>query len=610
MEQSKPVTAPAFDTDNDHYQGPADARHSLIEYGSYACAHCRDAQAVIERVRERLGDDLVYAFRHKPLSSDEWARPTAILAEGLAGSGRFFEAHEILMASPVRERSDLVRAALELGVDENQLDGWLADAALNERVDEADAAARRAGVTTTPTFIINGVHYDGPWDEMSLLEVLDRPVARRTRRMMHTFAGWAPATGVLLAIASVVALVAANSPLRDAYHALWHVPAAISLGPHSFSLSVAHWINDALMAVFFLVVGLEIKRELTTGTLATRGAMALPAAAALGGMLVPAAVYIAFTWSGEGRGGWGIPMATDIAFTLGLLSLLGRRVPLQLKVFITALAIVDDMGAIAVIAVFYAHGIDWPSVAAAAVVLGMLVTLNRSGVYSPIPYAVLGVVLWYFVHESGVHATLTGILLALTVPTRPPPNLQALMAQAKATIEPEIDRLTNSSDAYPAKGVIRTLNQVNDRLESPAHRLERILEPWSSFLILPLFALANAGVSIDLEGLESTVVLGVVAGLVVGKPLGIFAAVWLATRMKIAEWPHDIPPLALLGAGALAGIGFTMSLFIAGEAFTSDGLTSSAKIAVLVASLVAAVLGLLLLNRSLPRTAARSTSEV
>ena len=609
MEQSKRLVAPAFDAGNDHYQGPADARHSLIEYGSYACAHCRAAQAVIERVRERLGDDLLYAFRHKPLAGDEWARPTAILAEGLAGSGRFFEAHEVLMARPVRERDDLVRAARELDVEEDQLDAWLADAVLNERVDAADTAASRAGVTTTPTFIVNGVHYDGPWDEMSLLEVLDRPVARRTRRMMQAFAGWAPATGVLLAIASLIALAAANSPLRDAYHALWHLPAAVSLGPQTFSLSLAHWINDALMAVFFLVVGLEIKRELTTGTLARPGAMALPAAAAVGWMLVPAGIYLVFAWSGEGRDGWGIPMATDIAFTLGLLSLLGRRVPLQLKVFITALAIVDDMGAIVVIAAFYAHGIDLPSMAAAATVLVLLVMLNRGGVYSPIPYALLGVVLWYFVHESGVHATLTGILLALTVPTRPPPNLQALMAQAKATIEPEIDRLANSSDAYPAKGVIRTLNDVHDRLESPAHRLERIMEPWSSFLILPLFALANAGVTIDLDGLEPAVVLGVVAGLVVGKPLGIFAAVWLTARMKIAEWPADIPPGALLGAGTLAGIGFTMSLFIAGEAFAVDGLTSSAKIAVLGASFVAAVLGLLLLHGSLPRTASRSTSE-
>ncbi len=608
MNEPETVIAPDLDAAGDHYLGSPDARHVLIEYGSYACAHCRDAQCVIDRVREHFAGDLVYAFRHKPLSSDEWAEPTAILAEGLAGAGRFFDAHALLMARPVNRREDLVAVADELGVETANLDAWLEDPVLRQRVADADAAARQAGVTTTPTFIVDGTHYDGPWDEMSLLEVLDRPVARQARRMMHVFAGWAPATGVLLAIASVLALVIANSPLREAYDGFLHTPVGLSLGAATVSMAIGHLINDALMALFFLVVGLEIKREVTIGTLSKPGAVAIPAVAAIGGMLLPAVLYVAFTWGTDGVTGWGIPMATDIAFTLGLLSLLGRRVPLQLKVFITALAIVDDMGAIVVIAVFYAHGIDWVGLAGMGVTFAALIALNRGGVYSPIPYALLGIVLWCFVYVSGVHATLAGILLALTVPTRPPPNLQALMAQAKATLEPEIERLGQLSDAYPAHDVLRTLDEVHDRLESPAHRLERTLEPWSSFLVLPLFALANAGVAIDVAGLAPTVVLGVVAGLAIGKPLGVYGAVWLATRLNIADWPAGISPGALLGAGALAGIGFTMSLFIAGEAFTAESLITSAKVAVLGASLIAAIVGLLLLHRSLPHIGERSNT--
>ena len=299
-------------------------------------------------------------------------------------------------------------------------------------------------------------------------------------------------------------------------------------------------------------------------------------------------------------------MATDIAFSLGLLSLLGRRVPLRLKVFLTALAIVDDLGAIVAIAVFYGHGFEPAYALAALACFGMLAAMNWAGVYSTVPYAVLGVVLWYLVYASGVHATLAGILLAITVPTRPPPNLKGLLAQAQAIIDPEIDRLAGAAAQYPQRQVIRALDAVHDRIESPAHRLERTLEPWSSFLILPLFALANAGVALDLGALDAAVIIGIGLGLIVGKPLGIVGVVWLAVRARLVELPASFNWLSLTGVAALAGVGFTMSLFIANEAFGVTALGASAKLAVLGASVCSAVIGVALLAWSLPRVGARS----
>ncbi len=606
MEETSAVLAPPIDPDNDHCQGTPEAPVALVEYGSYACKHCRQAQAVIERVRERLGDELVYVFRHKPLARDPWAVPTALLAEAMADRGRFFEAHAALMATPIHSRADLEAVATTLGIEPSSLDEILNDPALQQRVTAADESARAAGVKTTPTFLINNQHYDGAWDEMSLLEALDRPVAHQADRMMRAFAGWAPATGVLLALAAVVALFLANSPFAAAYQGLWDTVVTFNVGGRGFGMTLGHWINDALMAIFFLVVGLEIKREITIGTLSDPRDAMLPAAAALGGMIVPAALFLAVTWDTAASDGWGIPMATDIAFSLGLLSLLGRRVPLRLKVFLTALAIVDDLGAIVAIAVFYGHGFEPAYAMAALACFGLLVAMNWAGVYSTVPYAVLGVVLWYLVYASGVHATLAGILLAIAVPTRPPPNLKGLLAQAQAIIDPEIDRLAGAAAQYPQRQVIRALDAVHDRIESPAHRLERTLEPWSSFLILPLFALANAGVALDLGGIDAVVIIGIGLGLIVGKPLGIVGTVWLAVRMKLLDWPAGFNWVSLTGVAALAGVGFTMSLFIANEAFGATPLGASAKLAVLGASVCSAVIGVVLLARSLPQVGERS----
>jgi NhaA family Na+:H+ antiporter len=297
-------------------------------------------------------------------------------------------------------------------------------------------------------------------------------------------------------------------------------------------------------------------------------------------------------------------MATDIAFSLGLLSLLGRRVPLSVKVFLTALAIIDDLGAIAVIAVFYGHGFHLEFFLYAFVVFCMLWGLNRLGVYQTLPYLLLGIVLWGFVYKSGIHATVAGILLAITIPTRPPPNLRGLLAQARAIFHESADEakaLNNQASAYPDDAILHAFDAVYDRLESPAHRIERKLEPWMSFLILPIFALTNAGVTLFDVEFDQMVSLGVVVGLVIGKPLGIVGGCFLLLKLLGGNLPNGMNWPILVGVGCLAGVGFTMSIFISNQAFTDPSLLSSAKLAVLSGSLISALIGLGLLTKYLPQ---------
>ena len=384
-----------------------------------------------------------------------------------------------------------------------------------------------------------------------------------------------------MVLTAVVTFIWANSPLRDSYGVLQNQRLTISLGAARLDLSLGHWVNDGLMALFFLLVGLEIKRELLIGELASRRRASLAVAAALGGMLVPAGLYVLLNVGGPGASGWGVPMATDIAFALGVLTLLGSRVPLGLKVFLTALAIVDDLGAVLVIAVFYTAGLNLTFLALAALTWGLTLWLGRRGVSSLKVYAVMGVFLWVFVLQSGLHATIAGVLLALAVPIRKPEParyLEPLLAAAK-----------------PGRGeaLVTRLQDVEDlieRAQSPLHRLEHALHPVVTYVVLPVFALMNAGVAVSTGGL-SVVSYGVLLGLVVGKPLGVVGGAWLAVRAGVASLPRAVNWRHMIGAGLLAGIGFTMSLFVSNLAFTDTGLLTEAKIGVLCASVLAAVLG-------------------
>ena len=419
----------------------------------------------------------------------------------------------------------------------------------------------------------------------------------RIVRPFQDFAHKQSSGGILLILATVVALVWANSPWGDSYAALWGSKLTVGLGDLSLSKDLTHWINDGLMAIFFLVVGLEIKRELLVGELSSVRSAALPIAAAVGGAVVPALIYLALNAGMEGAAGWGIPMATDIAFTLGVLALLGGRAPVALKVFLTALAIVDDVVAVLVIALFYTSDISWGALAVGGLFLGALVVANLIGVGRTLVYALLGVGLWLAFLLSGIHATIAGVLLAFTVPASSFINPGAFLERTRYILdrfEKAGEKGENVLTNEERQAALHALNHATYKLEPPLHELEHTLHPWVVFAIMPLFALANAGVPLggDLaEALTNPVTLGIVVGLVAGKQLGITLLAWLAVKSGLSELPGGIGWRHVYGAGWLAGIGFTMSLFISDLAFSDGSLVDAAKLGILVASLVAGVVG-------------------
>lgn len=398
----------------------------------------------------------------------------------------------------------------------------------------------------------------------------NRPrAAERISGAFARFVALEASSTILLLAATVLALALANSPLHDAYEHVLHLPLSLRFGSLGLEMSVGHFVNDALMAIFFFVVGMEIKRELVRGELSSPIRAALPVFGALGGMIVPAAIYAALHWGGPALRGWGIPMATDIAFAVAALGIFGARVPSGLKVFLLALAIADDIGAVVVIALFYAAGIapQWLAVAAAGLALCFL--LHRSGVRSYGVYFLVGTLVWYATLRSGVHATIGGVLLGLLTPARPLPGAE----------------------------------------HAPVDDLIHRLHPWVAFVIMPLFALCNAGVALDASSLGDAqtqrVAIAVVMGLLLGKPVGITLFAWLAVRAGVAELPNRVGWSQIVGAGVLAGIGFTVALFIAALAFEDTRFVAGAKVGILAASLLATVLGAALLARVLPRSANR-----
>jgi NhaA family Na+:H+ antiporter len=591
------------DETRDHVLGRTDADITLVEYGSYDCPHCRAANERIAEVRSRFGDRLRYVFRHRPVTGSELAQRAAVLVECVDGPERFWDAHVALMTrSAALTEEDLTAVAGDLGVAEP---GPEALERAGARVAADVASARASGVLFTPTFFINGRRYDGPWDESSFTDAMLGSFGHRVRTAALSFASWAPSAGLLLLLASIAAVVLTNSPAGAAFTALWETELALALGAAEARMSLLHWINDALLTVFFLVVGLEIKREFTNGHLASRRSAALPIAAAVGGMAVPALVYTLLVPDGGWAHGWGVPMATDTAFAVALIAMMGARVPLELRIFLTAAAIVDDIGAILVVAVFYSGEIDAGALGAAAIVLALLVMLNRSGVYRAAPYLLLGVLLWAYVHAGGLHATLAGVLLAAVIPTRPPPDYRTLLLQAETILAAEAEHSGEQYRHGPSAPALQAIDAIHDRLESPADRMLRVAGPRSSYIVLPVFALANAGVVLDAAALAGRewLMAAIAAGLAVGKPAGFLAAAALAVRLGIARKPDAYTWRQLAGAGALAGIGFTMSLFIAGQAFPDAQDFAAAKIAVFAASVLSALIGVATLWNARPPAA-------
>ena len=410
----------------------------------------------------------------------------------------------------------------------------------------------------------------------ALLRTRHEPPIAAVIRPFQKFFKLEEAGGILLIACTIVALVWANSPWAASYAALWGQELGFGIGSFELKKSLLHWINDGLMALFFFFVGLEIKREILIGELSSLRKAALPIAAAVGGMIVPALIYSAMNVGGTGARGWGIPMATDIAFALGILGLLGKRIPLGLTVFLAALAIADDVGAVVVIAVFYVAQMAWMPLVVAGGVVVLLMLANRLGVRNAFIYLLLGIVVWLCVLQSGVHASIAGVIVAMTIPAR----------------------------------------KRAGQIETPLGRMEHALYPWVSFVIIPLFALANAGIVVGAgvsEALQSPVTLGVILGLALGKPIGITLFAWMVVKLRVASLPDAVSWRHLHGAAWLGGIGFTMSIFITTLAFTDGILVLEAKVGVLVASVVSGVIGWLILrstNIATPSTVPTPTTTI
>jgi NhaA family Na+:H+ antiporter len=414
--------------------------------------------------------------------------------------------------------------------------------------------------------------------------------------------------GLVLLGVTALALVLANSPGSDLYFRLWEIKLTIGFPPFALTQSLSHWINDGLMAVFFFVVGLEIKREFLTGELAGARQAALPVAAAVGGMLVPALIYALAGPAGPGARGWAIPMATDIAFALGVIALLGDRIPRSLAVFLTALAIVDDLGAVLVIALFYRGELNLAALAGAALCLGLLAAGNRLSVKTPNFYLPLGLLLWIALLKSGVHATVAGVLLGMTIPIRPRHSHEQFLAETERLVTDYRAQGTIPGPLlHEAKlGTLLALEHACHNALSLLQRLEHVLHPWVVFAVMPIFAMANAGLRLDGQqlaaALSQPVTLGIALGLLLGKPLGIVLASWLAGRAGVAALPEGVAWRQILGIGLLGGIGFTMSLFITNLAFAeTPELIAAAKVGIFAASLLAGTLGYLLLRCCRPR---------
>jgi NhaA family Na+:H+ antiporter len=425
----------------------------------------------------------------------------------------------------------------------------------------------------------------------------------RVARPFQEFSESEAAGGVLLLAAAAVALAWANSPWAQSYFTFWEHKITIGFEGFALSKPILHWINDGLMAIFFFVVGLEIKRELLVGELASPRQAALPIAGALGGVLVPALLYLSLNAGGPGASGWGIPIATDIAFAMGAISLLGSRVPVGLKVFLTALAIVDDIVAVLVIAIFYMGTLSWLSLGAASGFFAALLAASGLGMRHPLPYALLGICMWIAMLLSGIHAAIAGVLVALVVPAQPRIDVEKFVARGRQLLDQmeHPDRGKEHILRSEARQVaVMALEDACEKVETPLQRFEHTLLPWVRLIIMPVFALANAGVALGTGTAAATspISLGIVLGLVVGKPIGIFCASWLAVHLGLASLPTQVTWRQILGVGAIGGIGFTMSIFIADLAFAGQPLLELAKLGIFAASVAAGGIGLLLLFKS------------
>ncbi len=597
----------AIDPERDHLRGgkPGANVVGVLLYGDFLCPYCRRLRQIMIRLRQAMGERMAYVFRHFP---NEAAHPGASFmaraAEAAGNQGRFWEMYDRLYGQeqPLSEKNAR-DFAIAMGLDMSRFERDLAGEETRRRVEEDLADGKRNGVTGTPTLFVDGLRYDGAWDIYSLLEAVERPIAVQVQRSARVFASLPASGGLILILAAAAALVCANSPLAPYYKIF--IESSFNIGPpgSALSLTVGAWFSEGLLAFFFLLVGLEIRREMTVGVLADFRAALLPVVAALGGVLAPTAIYL---WINRGATapGWSVPTATDIAFALGILALLGKRIPVGLRVFVAALAVVDDILSMLTLAIFYPQAFELAWLLAAAASLAALFALNRGRVYASWPYVAVTIALWLSLHAAGVHAALAGVLLAACLPTRPVPAAGPLLAQA-ATALAELEHAENEArnsgdetrriDQEPIwEWASRNLSAAGDRLLSPADRFESAVAPWSTHVALPLFAFSATGISlaVDLSSPDAGRILwGVILGLVIGKPLGVALASFLAIKARIATAPFGVTLRQFIGGACLCGIGDTVALLLADQAFPQGSYSAIAKIGVLFGSVLAAALG-------------------
>lgn len=594
--------------DRDHVRGgdTESDRMAILVYGDFLCPYCRRLTQVLIRVRRALGRRLVYVFRHYP---NERAHPgselASIGAEAAGHQGHFWEMHDAIFDRDPKaiDKPALLEIARSLGLDLKGFERDLENPKLRQRVQEDLVDGRHNGVNATPTIFIDGMRYDGAWDFHSLVEALEQPVGARVQRTVRAFANLPASAGLTLLIAAVAAIVCANSPLAAAYQRLVHAQFGIGFTSGELTLSVAQWCSEGLLVIFYLVLGLEIRREMTAGSLAGWRAAVAPLLSGVGAVIVPAGVYLVLN-SGPTAGGWSVTSDTGIAFTLGILAVFGLRASAGLKVFVTTYAIANDIAATLVFAIFYPRSFSPQWMLAGAGALALMALFARWRVYAVWPYLMVGVGLWLTLHWAGVGGVLSGIAVAAFLPRRPAPSATPLLAQAATALaelesaEQKLNSIEESVRRLEQESVrdwaVRNLRAAADRLFSPAERVERAIEPWSTYVALPVFAFTATGMSLvgDFGAPGGAGIFwGVLIALALGKPIGIILSTWSVVKANVAVLPNDVTPTAFVGAAFLCGIADPFSFYLADQAFQTSAYASIAKIGVLAGSGLAAAFG-------------------
>ncbi len=550
---------------------------------------------------KKYGDKIIFRYKYCPDLDESpqaiHAAKAVVAAENQDRSEDIYQA--LTNSNQEYDKFMVIDIAQELGLDMRQFKNDFNSEATMDRIRQDIEDSKTCGLHVFPGLTINGEPYNGAWDDDSLFAAIDQRGGKQFKHAIESFFHWGASAAAVLIVATFAALLMVNLGYEEVYEHWRHTKIGFSFGELSLMLSLEHWINDFLMAIFFLLIGLEIKKEVLDGELSDMKRAAMPVIGAIGGMLVPAAVYVIFNTGTETANGWGIPMATDIAFTLGLMALLGTRVPLSLKIFISALAVADDLGAIIVIALFYGHGFHWEPFVGALAVVGFMLFLNKRKVYNISVYVALGLVLWFLIFQSGLHATLAGVITAILIPTRRSADLPLIASQTAIIFDREIQNIKDEDSSQTQIGhhSLQMLRGAIERLREPSDTLMHSLEHVVNFFILPLFAFFNTGILLSGAELDffAPVSIGVILGLTVGKPLGITGACFIASKLGLAQLSSEISWKKLIGASTLAGVGFTMSIVVASSAFEGSILTAS-KVSILIASTLAAIIGIVILR--------------